>query len=200
MTMTLIYDTETTGIPHFQLPSADPSQPHITQISAALIDKDRNIIQQMNEYILPVEWEVPAEVETLTGLTTEFLKQRGIPIEMAISNLLSMSHNADTVVGHNVLFDQRMVRIELKRMGRGEDADAWKAKNVYDTCRESRALINLAKSKAPTLAEAYAYFYGPTDVELHNAETDRNLTMEVYYALLDKRPRFDKYAHLRVKD
>ncbi|MFX6225932.1 hypothetical protein ABTF68_20865, partial [Acinetobacter baumannii] len=71
MRTALIFDTETTGIPEYKLPSEDPSQPHIIQIAADLVDLDtRRSLASLNTLIKPAGWVIPADVEAITGITT----------------------------------------------------------------------------------------------------------------------------------
>ncbi|MGT2505722.1 hypothetical protein [Cupriavidus basilensis] len=60
MTPILFYDTETSGLPQWSLPSEDPSQPHITQIAAELHDEDTGTtLAFMDLLIRPDGWTIP---------------------------------------------------------------------------------------------------------------------------------------------
>lgn len=50
--MILVFDTETTGLPAFNLPAEDPSQPHIVQLVAILYDNNRRVISELNVLVL----------------------------------------------------------------------------------------------------------------------------------------------------
>jgi DNA polymerase-3 subunit epsilon len=68
----LFYDTETTGLPLWNLPSEHPEQPRVLQLAALLCDEATGEdLQQMNMIILPDGWTVPDEVAAIHGITTE---------------------------------------------------------------------------------------------------------------------------------
>ncbi len=76
MSLILVYDTETTGLPVKNAPLNDPRQPYITQIAAELSDDETGqIFGSMNFMIQPGEWEVSPEITAITGHTTEMLNQ-----------------------------------------------------------------------------------------------------------------------------
>lgn len=197
----LIYDTETTGLPKFSLPSDDPSQPHIMQIAAQLCNVDtREVLASMDFLIKPDGWTIPDDVAALTGITTEKAMEFGLPIRTVLPFFLSMWKKATLHrVAHNESFDMRMVRIEIKR-DRGYDegfADVWKAAPAFCTCTSSTKIVNLPPTpkmiaanrntpKQPNLSEAYKYFTGLELVNAHNAATDIMACKEVYFALHPK--------------
>lgn len=197
MTPILFYDTETSGLPQWSLPSEDPSQPHITQIAAELHDEDTGTtLAFMDLLIRPDGWTIPKDLEALTGITNEKAQRFGVPIEKAMPLLLSMWRKAELRIAHNESFDMRMVRIEMMRL-MTHDApihDEWKTAPAFCTQSKSTKIINLPPTekmlaagrrtpKSPNLGEAFRHFTGNDLVGAHNAAIDLAACRTVYYGI-----------------
>jgi DNA polymerase-3 subunit epsilon len=193
----IFYDTETTGLPQWSLPSEDPSQPHITQLAAELFDEDSGtVLAYMDFLIKPEGWTIPADIEELTGITNERANLFGVPIAQVLPIFLDMWKKSTMRVAHNESFDMRMVRIELMRsLAHGEEyADYWKAGPAYCTQVKSTKLINLPptakmlaagrkNAKSPNLGEAYRHFTGKELLGAHNAAVDLDGCKAVYFGI-----------------
>jgi len=94
-------------------------------------------------------------------------------------------------VAHNRTFDDRIVRVGLKRYYDQADADepqpsdAWKAGEGFCTSQESRKLCALPKNKLPTLGEAHKILVGRELEGAHNALADTQGCRNVYFAIQD---------------
>jgi DNA polymerase-3 subunit epsilon len=83
------YDTETTGLPNWKVPSDDESQPHIVQLGAIVCNAEtREIIKEIDVIVKPDGWTIPDEVAAIHGITTEIALEKGIPETEAIKMLL----------------------------------------------------------------------------------------------------------------
>jgi DNA polymerase-3 subunit epsilon len=197
MNPTLVYDTETSGLPLWGEPSEHPDQPRIIQLAAELFDdEDGRTLGGMNLIIRPAGWTIPAEIEELTGITNEMANLVGVPIKMAMDTFMGMWSKSTLRVGHNESFDMRMVRIELMRVdGYGAGiADEWKAAPAYCTQGKSTKIVNLPPTekmlkagrkhaKSPNLGEAYKFFTGKDLDGAHNAQVDLSATKDVYFGI-----------------
>lgn len=203
----LFYDTETTGLPVWDKPSEDPSQPRITQLCAELVDDDtQEVLASLNTLIKPDGWTIPAELEILTGITTAKCEQSGVRIGLALPIFFDMWKRSDQRVAHNESFDMRMVRIELIRVadcGAMYNAkpgelfwDTWKAGPAFCTCDRSKKIVNLPPTqkmvakgmttpKPPNLGEAYLHFTGLQLEGAHNAGIDVMACKAVYFGIRD---------------
>lgn len=194
----LFYDTETTGLVKFALPSSDPSQPHITQLAAELFDADSGrVLAFMDFMIEPDDWTIPVELEQLTGITNSLARCFGRSIKDVLSVFTWMWSAAELRVAHNESFDQRMVRIEALRI-LGDDHgfhEDWKDGAVFCTQANSTKIINLPPSakmvaagrthaKSPNLGEAYEFFTGTKLEGAHNAAVDLAACKAVYFGIL----------------
>ena len=192
----LIYDTETTGLPDWNKPSEDPSQPRITQLCAELIDDEtEEVFAGLHTLIKPDGWMIPEDLEKLTGITTAKAQAVGMPITAALDAFLSMWERCELRVAHNESFDMRMVRIEIFRDGGSEGfADKWKAGKAFCTQAQSQKIVNLPptqkminagfnKPKPPSLTECYRHFFGEDLVGAHDALVDARACARVYQHL-----------------
>lgn len=207
MKIILPYDTETTGLPLWNLPSEHPDQPHIVQLAAELcVEATGETIQEMNVIIRPDGWVIPTEASDVHGITTERAMDEGIPADEAIDMFIDLWARGDQRVGHNESFDMRLVRIALMRHARysGEVmpgpngdvpfADYWKQAPAYCTQGNSVKIINLPPTekmkkarrfgpKSPNLGEAYQFFTGKPLDGAHDAMVDVRAAKAVYYGI-----------------
>lgn len=197
MTPILVFDTETNGLPKFNLPSIDPAQPHITQLAAELFDVDSGtVLAYMDMLIRPEGWTIPRELEDLTGITNERADLFGMPVTLALKVFIGMWRKATVRVAHNEQFDARLIRIEMLRQLDPADPfhEEWKAGASFCTQNKSVKLLNLPPTarmvaagrntpKSPNLGEAYRFFTGNELVGAHNAAVDLAACKAVWYGI-----------------
>ncbi len=190
-----IFDTETTGLPAFKLPSDDPVQPHIVDICAMLYTPQGELVDSFEAMVRPDGWEIPNEVSVIHGITTEMALEQGIPEAQAIEGFMNIWRQTGLRVAHNVSFDDRILRIALMRFLGTEVADQFKAEPNYCTCNAAKPIVQcpptekmiaagFSKSyKPPTVAEALKFFTGEELIGGHRARPDTEACARVYFAL-----------------
>lgn len=195
MNKIIFFDTETTGLPVWEKPSDSIEQPHLTQIAAIVADADtQEVISSIDLTIKPDGWEVPEELEALNGLSTEYCLKNGVDERLAIMMFLELLRGCNRIVAHNSSFDQRILRIALKRYDYTDEVlEAWATKDAhYCTMRESKQIVGAVNSKGaiknPNLSEAFKFFTGKELEKAHTALADTNACMEVYWALQNREP------------
>ncbi len=193
----LFYDTETTGLPLFDMPSEDPRQPHIVQIGAALVDlESRRRLATIDLTIQPDGWVIPDDVAAVHGITTSHAEAIGVPESMALDLLLELQGRADVRIAHNEPFDARIVRIAIERLLGNDDglADDWNGRASFCTARAATPIMALPPTarmravgrhhhKTPKLSEAYKFYTGRDLDGAHNAMVDVDACIEVYFAM-----------------
>lgn len=201
MTYELFYDTETTGLPNWSMPSEDPSQPRVTQLAAQLVETEtKHIVASMNFVIRPDGWTIPQELQELTGITMEMANDVGVSMRMVLPCFLDLWMSSTRRVGHNESFDMRMIRIECMRsVAYDTMADEWKAGAAFCTQSNSIKIVNLPPTekmkaakrfgpKPPNLGEAYEFFTGQKLEGAHNAMVDVDACKAVYFGIRDYAP------------
>lgn len=178
---TLFFDTETTGLPDWKEPSEAPHQPHLVQLSAILTGADRTEKGIINNVIIkPDGWVI--EPDMIHGITHEQAMDVGIPEIDALDMFLALHQQASLRVAHNTTFDNRIIRIALKRYRPDLISDDdWKAKDRY-YC----TMVEYAKvygCKWPKLEEAYEKLCAKKLEGAHTAMADTRACMEAYFAL-----------------
>lgn len=207
MNTIIFFDSETTGLPKFSLPSEDPSQPRVTQLAAELcIEETGEALASISLLIKPDGWVMEPEAAAVTGFTMDHLERYGVPMELALRSFTELWMRADLRCGHNEPFDMRMLRIEYMRhpfysgemMNHdGEEmpfADYWKKQPSFCTQTGSTKILNLPPTermvakrmkgpKSPNLREAYTHFTGKELDGAHNAMVDVLGAKAVYYGI-----------------
>lgn len=199
MTIALFYDTETQGLPAWNLPSEHPDQPHIVQLAACLVNLDtRKTLASMDVIIKPDGWTIPEEVSQIHGITTEKANDLGIHEDLALEMFMGLW--ADRLrIAHNESFDARILRIAQHRFTTVCDdtqRDAWKAGKAECTQVLSTPILKLPPTakmraagrnhhKSANLGEAYQFFTGNELVDAHSAMADVQACVAVYFAAKD---------------
>lgn len=193
----LVYDTETTGLPLFKEPSGDPRQPHLTDLCAILYSMEGELIEVFEQLICPKGWEVEAEAAALTGLTTEFLTINGGDEKEAVAAFGHLHKKADIRVAHNIGFDDRIMRIAIKRYFGDAPADRFKAAPIYCTANSTKNIVQCPPTpkmlasrsfrnsfKTPNMQEALSFFCpGEVIGQAHRARPDAEACAKVFFAM-----------------
>ena len=183
--MKIVYDTETTGLPLWKLPSGSDGQPHMVEIGAALVDSDFNVVEQYEAIIKPEGWEISEMMTAIHGISHERAMDEGVSEREALMHFTDLHDRAGLRIGHNVSFDDRIIRIAMMRYLDAETADSFKDSPKFCTMWESKQIVRAPFKgrngiKNPTLAEAFRFFTGEEIVNAHRAMGDVMSTIAVY--------------------
>jgi DNA polymerase III subunit epsilon len=192
--MILVFDSETTGLPAFNLPAENPSQPHIVQLGAILYDQGRRVVSELNLLVRPDGWTIDPGAAAIHGITQEAAMKYGLKLERVIKLFIDLADRAELLVAHNYSFDERMIRRELHHMALPSLAEAMRARLNYCTMKASTPILNLPptekmvragfnKPKNPNLGEDYKHFTGLTLEGAHDAMADVRACAAVYFAM-----------------
>lgn len=188
----VFFDTETTGLPIWNEPSEGENQPHIVELAAKLVDlQSREIIGVLDTIIRPDGWIIPQEVTDIHGITTAHALAVGRAESEVIAEFLSLCRQANFRVAHNQSFDERILRIGIKRFLSEEVAEEWKAGEKQCTGLITKPIMQMLPKnkfgyKMPKLSEAYEHFTGKPMQNAHRAMADVDACIEVYFAVLDQ--------------
>ncbi len=189
--MLLFLDTETTGLPDFNLPITHPSQPHIVQIAAWLgeppVGRDYapmlecRHVASLNAVIRPSGWEVGAHAERIHGISTRYALAFGEDLAHTLRRFFEMVKLADdkengcsgTLIAHNLPFDHRMLTADAARAGL--DATPLGLLKPFCTMRALTPRMRLpgkwpGKYKWPNLTEAHRFCF-PDTADFDNKHT-----------------------------
>lgn len=225
----LVFDTETTGLPQSRIISPDTLQlwPHIVQFSYVIYDTDANDIVVSMDNIIKVEEDVvisDGSIE-LHGITKEISQNKGCKISKTLNIFLKYLKSANVLVGHNIEFDIKMVKVELLRLIYSDMSDEKSRKyknylydlsnfeNIYCTMKSSIELCSIKTldkfgkeyNKYPKLIELHQKLFNSTPTNLHNSFNDILITLRCYIKLvydadlLEKCEKFiEKTKHIKL--
>lgn len=208
MSLIAFYDTETSGLPDFKVPSEMPHQPHIVDIAVVLYDDATDqVIDTFEAMVKPDGWVIPDEVAAIHGITTAIALEQGTHHERdALHGALARLGGAEYRAGHNETFDQRILRIGLMRFGFGDGsvwdeltsdqkrdrADEFKVRPSLCTMKLATPIMKIPATPAmvrtgkgkwhknPNLGEAYQHFVGKPFEGAHRAMADTMGALEIY--------------------
>lgn len=193
----MAFDTETTGIPQWKLPSDDPAQPHLVSLAFILHNTDDgSTLQEQHWIVRPDGWTIPDEVAAIHGITTEYAEEQGVPLEDVLNIFGRACATAGQRVAFGAPFDVRILRIAMVRAGwsRDEIGNFFALHPVEcimtaagPLCRltptDAMMATNRRTFKSPKLGEAYEVLCGKTIEGAHSALVDTRAALEVWLAI-----------------
>jgi DNA polymerase-3 subunit epsilon len=111
----LVFDTETTGLPDWQAPADAASQPRLASFCLLFVDDDLEIESRVSGLVKPDGWEIPATSTAINGLTQARLEEEGWDVTVPLHVLRLGIDAGRTLVAHNLQFDTKIMRGELRR-------------------------------------------------------------------------------------
>lgn len=206
--MKLFFDTETSGLPLWNLPSEDSNQPFLVEFAAILEDddgKDRGFFHCVVQP--PLGCSIPDDVSAIHGITTEIANKFGVPLIFVVDYFRNAVRMVEgNLVAHNVKFDVRMMKISLLQISNVRSVDKDEVNGFmlglkpFCTMTAATPIVNLPptekmlaagfrKPKSPTLGECYRHFFGEELAGAHGALADAKACREVYRAILREKEK-----------
>ena len=115
--MYLIFDTETTGIPHNKTaPITDlDNWPRVGQLAWQLHDRKGKLISRQNLIIRPDGYDIPYKAEQIHGISTKRALAEGHPMKSVLELFMADVAQTSLFVGHNIEFDISILGAEIIR-------------------------------------------------------------------------------------
>lgn len=194
--MFTFFDTETTGLPNYNLDLVDPAQPRVLQFAALLTDENGNEVSAFKCPIKPDGWEVDERLEVngrktafaVHGLTNDYLSKYGVSMKTALIMFRMFQNQSQIKIAHNYRFDGFLIKAEHQRIGMDAGPDIEK----FCTMKAMTDIMKLPPTdkmvgagftwpKSANLGEAYKFCTGKTHEKAHDALADVRACKEVFF-------------------
>lgn len=188
--MYLFFDTETAGLPQsYSAPASDGNNwPRLVQIAWLLTDRNGKELRSQSFIIRPVGFEIPESAVSIHGITTAKAKKLGVELKRALTEFSKDLQSADTLIAHNMEFDERVVGSEFLRVARMGNPLIGKA--LYCTMRSSTSFCRIPGGprgyKWPKLQELHKVLFGSQYESAHDAVADVNACAKCFFELKRK--------------
>lgn len=186
MTKYLFFDTETSGLStnwyasKFQI----DAWPHVVQIAWIMCDGTGQVLSEFKSIIKPDGWTIEDGAVDVHGITLEYAKQNGKPIDAILLLFSEAIDDADLLIAHNFTFDENVAEAEFVRAKIKNNMDK---KKRLCTMKSSVKLCqipgNYGKYKYPTLSELYFKLFNEEFTDGHDALTDVRACARSYFEL-----------------
>jgi len=189
--MFLFIDTETTDTFNFKVQASDPCQPDMIEMSAALFDADRRLVQCLSTLVRCPNidgWKIEPNAEALHGISNDLCQQYGTHPNRCLAILNRMAERANLVVAHNVKFDLAVLNTASVR-NNVPLARSLVTGPFYCTMERATDICCFpfpdgTGNKWPKLEEAYEFFTGRERIEpAHCGLYDVLACADVFFAL-----------------
>jgi DNA polymerase III subunit alpha len=187
--MYLIFDTETTGVPHNKTaPITDlENWPRLVQLAWQLHDKNGKLISVKNFIVKPEGFDIPFKAEQVHGISTARATKEGKDLGDVLTAFQQDIERASLLVGHNIEFDNNIIGAEFLRKNR-------EPKTLLDAEKLDTGLVSIeycqlsggigGKLKMPRLIELHQKLFGKDFGDAHDAAYDVAATARCFFGLI----------------
>ncbi|MFN3839397.1 MAG: DNA polymerase III subunit alpha [Cyclobacteriaceae bacterium] len=189
--MYLIFDTETTGVPHNKTaPITDlENWPRLVQLAWQLHSPNGKLLSRHNFIVKPEGFNIPFKAEQVHGISTERALAEGKNLDTILAQFLADVSQATVLVGHNIEFDINIIGAEFIR--KKLDPEKILTLKKTDTGISSVEFCQLSggiggKLKMPRLHELHEKLFGKSFADAHDASYDVAATARCFFALLKR--------------
>ncbi len=192
--MYIIFDTETTGLPHsYSAPISDVENwPRLVQLAWQLHDNHGKLLSTGNFIIKPEGFTIPFNSEKIHGISTKRALEEGHDLGETLAQFKVDLDKAEVVVGHNVEFDNKIVGAEFFRLDKEEIGQGLVDHEKIDTSLVSKEFCQLkggigGKFKSPKLIELHEKLFGEGFGDAHDAAYDVDATAKCFFGLIKEK-------------
>lgn len=207
-----VFDTETTGLipKNIKCDCLNENDlencPYIIQFSFINYNvEDNSLIEYKDNYVsLQDNVEIPIQSTNIHGITKKIIEKKGENIEFVIENFIVIyTTSTDILIGHNVIFDIKMLLIETMRLFIKTKNNKWLVyynlinngycnEKTYCTMKKSVNLCNIyiknkygnMFKKYPKLSELYFHLFDENPKNLHNSIIDCFCCLRCYIKMV----------------
>jgi len=180
--MILFFDTETNGLIKdwkTYLPNVD-NFPRVVQLAYAFGESADNM-QYRSIIIKPEDFDIPELTSNIHGITKEFALANGFPIKDILKGeFYSLAKEASLIVGHNIIFDIKVLKAEYYRLG---------IKNpIKDTCTYCTMIQGMKMFKTRgfvKLMDLYKILFNEEFENAHDALSDIKATERCFWRMIN---------------
>ena len=180
-----VFDTETTGFINKKENDLD-KQPYLIQFAGIRgnIDSNWNFeeITRIDKLIKP-KISIPYDASQVHHIYDIDVKDAPI-IEESIENFMSYINNPDIIIGHNIEYDESIIKLELKRLKKEYN---YQPKDIFCTMKNTVDICQIKgngeRFKYPKLWELYKYLFWEYFIGAHNAMVDVEATLKCFIEL-----------------
>jgi DNA polymerase III subunit alpha len=190
--MYLIFDTETTGLPHNKTaPITDlDNWPRLVQIAWQLHDNTGKLLSQHNYIVKPDGFDIPFKSEQIHGISTKRALEEGNDLKKVLSIFNKDLASTKLLVGHNIEFDINIIGAEFIRQSL--DTDHFLSLQKLDTGIAATEFCQLkggigGRLKMPRLTELHEILFGYAFEDAHDASYDVDATARSFFGLITKK-------------
>ena len=192
----LVFDTETTGLFNWKIPSDAEGQPRLASWCMIFVADDFSVEHCFSALIKPDGWVMSPEAQAINRLSMERLTDEGQSIEWPVSLMQLALAQKRSLVAHNLSFDTKIMRGEFRRAGLVEAAESVRpGRTGICTMERSTPICAIphpsrpGRHKWPKLAEACQIMLGETmGDEAHDAKADAMACLRLLIALNRRAP------------
>ena len=206
----LVFDTETTGLYNFKIPSHAPSQPWVIQLAARVYSDKDEVLDELLLYVFPPEGvKIGEEAINVHGITEDVIRENdGVSQEDMLDRFKALVDQTDYIVGYNTPFDMGLIEAAAKRTDFEKYGNIFGDRETYCVMRALTGVLQIPPFrygtwKWPRLEEAVPRCLGREHEGAHDAMVDVQGTAELFrYCMmleqLNKRePDVKKHFQLR---
>ncbi|SKC48795.1 DNA polymerase III subunit alpha [Ohtaekwangia koreensis] len=190
--MYLIFDTETTGIPHNKTaPITDlDNWPRLVQIAWQLHDGKGKLISNHNYIVKPDGFNIPYKAEQIHGISTKRAMEEGQDLFAVLSTFIQDLSKTSLLVGHNIEFDINIIGAEFIRKSLAPEQ--FTNLDRVDTGISSTEFCQMTggiggRLKMPRLVELHEKLFGKGFGDAHDAAYDVAATARCYFGLIKQK-------------
>lgn len=193
MVRTIVFDTETTGLPMNRYLDALHSPgiwPDIVSI-CWWVYEGKELVKKENHIIYPDKWEIPESSIKIHGITYMKAQTDGVPLGTVLADFRADLTGVDHIIAHNLMFDKNVVFNAYKwRLGQ-DPTLFWPMNAEFCSGERSKAELKMPARypkpgdlyKMPRLDELYEHtFHTPAPSGAHNAERDVDVLQQIVWA------------------